>query len=248
METTPCSLDLHTPCGSQLTTLDNLAHIPTPPDTSTHKLIPHQDLFHMVEASAQNHGLEIVQSKHAVKDGLYFAMIELKSGDNHPDFSSVIGLRNSHNKKMPAALVCGTGVFVCDNLYFSGEIKIGRRHTKRMMDDLPLLVDQAMDKLVSTENQESGRIDKYKGYDVDETAVNSILIRTLDNGVISGGKIPRVLQEWREPQHKEFEDRTMWSLLNAYTEVLKPRVDGFDVFHLSDKTYKLLGVMDREVN
>ena len=91
---------------------------------------------------------------------------------------------------------------------------------------LPLLVDGAMDKLMNTESRESERIDRYKEYRIDDTMVNNILIHTLDSGVISGGKIPRVLQEWREPQHREFQDRTMWSLLNAYTEVLKPRPDG----------------------
>ena len=31
-----------------------------------------------------------------------------------------------------------------------------------------------------------------------------------------------MLKEWREPSHEAFEPRTVWSLFNAFTEVLKP--------------------------
>ena len=41
----------------------------------------------------------------------------------------VVGVRNSHDKSFPAGLVIGASIFVCDNLSFSGEVKLARKHT-----------------------------------------------------------------------------------------------------------------------
>jgi hypothetical protein len=35
--------------------------------------------------------------------------------------------------------------------------------------------------------------------------------------------LPKALKEWNEPRHAEFEPRTAWSMLNAFTEALKER-------------------------
>ncbi len=48
-----------------------------------------------------------------------------------------------------------------------------------------------------------------------------MLVRSADEGCIAWSAIGKVLTEWREPQHEEFEPRTAWSLHNAYTEVAK---------------------------
>ena len=56
------------------------------------------------------------------------------------DYNTVIGLRNSHDKVISAGVACGSGVFVCDNLCFSGEVKLARKHTANILTDLPHLV------------------------------------------------------------------------------------------------------------
>ena len=44
----------------------------------------------------------------------------------------------------PAGLVLGAAVFVCDNLSFSGEVKLARKHTSMIERDLPGLVGRAV--------------------------------------------------------------------------------------------------------
>ncbi len=34
-------------------------------------------------------------------------------------------------------------------------------------------------------------------------------------------QIPSILREWRNPRHEEFHARTLWTLFNSFTEVLK---------------------------
>ena len=59
-----------------------------------------------------------------------FGLLEVANCQQTEDYAYVLGLRNSHDKRFPAGLAVGASVFVCDNLSFSGEIKIGRKHTR----------------------------------------------------------------------------------------------------------------------
>ena len=44
----------------------------------------------------------------------------------------------------------------------------------------------------------------------------------LAKGIIAQRMLPEVWREWREPGHEAFQPRTAWSLLNAFTSVLRP--------------------------
>lgn len=61
----------------------------------------------------------------------------------------VIGMRNSNDMKFPAGLVIGIAPFVCDNLCFSGEVEVKRKHTTNIKRDLPILMTDKMDELLS---------------------------------------------------------------------------------------------------
>ena len=52
--------------------------------------------------------------------------------------------------------------------------------------------------------------------------------------------IPAVLHEWREPRHREFQERDVWSLFNSFTEALK---DG-NLAELPKRTEALHGLLD----
>jgi hypothetical protein len=58
-----------------------------------------------------------------------------------------VGLRNSHDRGYPAGLVAGTGVFICENLSFCGEVEIGRKHTRFAVRDLNHLTARAVGQL-----------------------------------------------------------------------------------------------------
>ena len=42
----------------------------------------------------------------------------------------------------------------------------------------------------------------------------------MDEEVIGARQLPLVLKEWRQPQFEEYQPRTAWTLLNAFTGVL----------------------------
>ena len=60
----------------------------------------------------------------------------------------VLGIRNSNNMRFPAGLALGVAPFVCDNLAFSGEVTISRRHTLNVINDITKMISSSMDDLL----------------------------------------------------------------------------------------------------
>jgi hypothetical protein len=135
----------------------------------------------------------------------------------------------------------GSGVFVCDNLAFSGEIQVARRHTTNIQRDLPRLVNTAVAQLVEKWTSQDNRIAAYKQLTLTDEEVHDIAIRSVDLNVFPITMVPKLLSEWREPTYEEFEPRTGWSLFNAYTQVLK---DAGSLALLPKRTMALHGLFD----
>jgi hypothetical protein len=132
-----------------------------------------------------------------------------------------VGIRNSHDQTYPAGLVAGTRVFVCDNLAFSGEVRISRKHTRYAMRDLRHLTARAVGQLGDKFLQLDQRVDAYKDRRINDPKAHDLVIRAVDCHAITASQIPDVLDQWRHPAHEAFRSRTLWSLFNAFTEVHK---------------------------
>jgi hypothetical protein len=139
----------------------------------------------------------------------------------HTDYSWVLSLRNSHDKRLPAGLVLGSQVFACDNLSFHGEIAISRKHTTGILRDLPGLVGHAVSQLSNNWHGQDRRIQRFKETELCSTAMHDLTIQLLDAQVLCGSMVPKLLKKYRHPRHPEFRDRNLWSYHNAVTETLK---------------------------
>lgn len=235
-----CNLVLH--CGASKVDRVELGSIPTPSETPSWRPIPHEGLLDAVESRLSNHGLEVVSEAHAVShDGhRYFGLLQISQGDPDADFGWVVGLRNSHDKTLPAGLVAGNAVFVCDNLAFIGEIKVTRKHTPNITRDLVPMVDDAISGLIGLLSDQDTRIKCYRESYISDADAHDLTVRALDAGAITTRMIPGVLQEWRQPRHDAFAERSLWSWFNACTELMKGRLH-----YLPQRSSALFGVCDR---
>jgi len=206
--------------------------------------IPHGSLLDLVESTLNGHGLRIVGQAHALwGDGMrYFGLMEVQNGKSDEDYGLVLGLRNSHDKSFPAAIGLGSGVFVCDNLAFSAEVTIARKHTRFIERDLPQVVDRAVGRLTEMRGRQDQRIAAYKEKRFRDRTVHDLVIRALDARVLPVTQVPTVLQEWRKPRHDEFAHggKTAWRLFNAFTEAIKGR----NLIALPRRTQALHGLID----
>jgi hypothetical protein len=210
-------------CGGEEVTLDQVIEATTPAPTKTWQPIPHANLVSVVEETIRRSGLNIVQAQHGLDHGgdRYYGLMQVANGRQDDEYGTVIGLRNSHDKVFPASLAVGAGVFVCDNLSFSGEIVIGRKHTTHIKRDLPRIVETAVGQVAKARVDQELRFAIYRDAKLDDSNVHDLLVQAMDIQAISAPMIPKVLKEWREPSHEEFEGRNMWSLFNGFTEILK---------------------------
>src|SRR5437899_7285381 len=130
--------------GGKLTR-EQLALVATPPGTATHKPIPHAEVVQaLVETLGFRH-IGIVKDEYAVsKDGMkMFGVLDLDTGMQGCRFS--LGIRNAHDKSMRLALTVGYGVFVCENMAFSGDFEpVLAKHSKHfnLVEAISVGVDQ----------------------------------------------------------------------------------------------------------
>src|SRR5919109_1079791 len=132
-------------CGSEKLARADLKEIPTPPETPTHKPVPHLLVVEsLVETLGYRH-IGVVRDEYAVsKDGMrLFGVLDLETTFDGCRFS--IGVRNSNDKSLRLAMTVGYRVLVCDNMAFHGDFTpVLAKHTKRLslMDALSIGVDR----------------------------------------------------------------------------------------------------------
>jgi len=235
------SLILH--CGNKVRTRDEIANSQTPEPTTTWHPTPHISIVEMLEEKLPHYGFEITETALSLnEDGTrMFGMMNLAT--ENPEYSPVVGFRNAHDKMFSQGIICGSSVFVCDNLAFSSEIKFQRRHTRNIERDFPGIVDEAIGKLSFAQEFQDRRIESYKNIELDDPLAHHIIVRAMKDSVYSPSKVAKVVEKWDRPTYPEFEPRTLWSLFNAVTEVLK----GGNIWTKSENTQVLHKLFDNVV-
>lgn len=217
-------LNLMLHCGAN--PVEDLAQldVPLPPQTDTFVPIPHPVVLDTVKAALRTstNEWEIVGESHGLtNDGdRYFGMLQLADpcGDLNADTGLVVGVRNSHDHRFAASLALGHGVFVCDNLAFSGEVRVNRRHTRHIRRDFPGYVARAVGKLLLGRERQNRMIRAYKDKELTTPGAHDMVIQLLDNRVIGSTMIPKILGSYRQPTYDYGREGTAWSLFNAVTE------------------------------
>lgn len=220
------NLILH--CGANAVPANEVRLAPTPAATESHFPVPHAELVAAALEMARNDfGLTVVNQAHGMTKGgaRYFGLFELESDGS--DYAPVIGLRNAHDKSFSASIALGSSVFVCDNLAFSGEVKLARKHTRHILRDLPVLMGRAFERLGKVRENQSRRIEAYKEARLALPEQDHLLVEAARCGALAWSGIGKVIAELENPTHtpEEFgvERDSAWNIFNACTEVLKTR-------------------------
>lgn len=224
-------------------TVEEVAKVPTPPATKTFLPIPFIDLINLTTERLGANGFEIVgqgyslvkpkKEKHPQQ---IFGVMDIQpaggDGVQHPDWRQVIGIRSSHNKTLPVGFAGGSRVFVCTNLAFVGDLITMRKHTVNAIDDLPVLLDEMLDKLGDVFKKQTVFIDGLKDKNLTLAQGHDIMMNAARAGAFPVSKLMGVANAWdiergvREPREGEharfgYSDKgdTAWDLYNAFTYV-----------------------------
>ena len=195
-----------------------LALVPTPEPTATWRPVPHIEVVRAVESAVRAHGLSIEAERFGLaRDSRkMFGVITLGRTGN-PEWTRCIGVRNSHDQSFAAGICCGVSVLVCSNLCFGGEHVLRRRHTSGID-----LADMARNAACHLSDGFAGLEERL--LDLHETQTSDdqariLAVKAAEYGAIPSCDILAVFGEYLEPRHEEFRERSLWSLLNAFTEV-----------------------------
>lgn len=215
-------LMLHT--GARRVELEELSTIEAPPPTDTWFPIKHSVVLERVQTTLDAAGFQIEKQQLALNQSntRFFGTLDLRA-ELHAGVTLTVGVRNSIDKSFPFGLCAGSRCFVCDNLAFCSEIVVTRKHTKfggRRFQDA---IANAMSDLRQFKDSETRRIDWMHKAQLSDDAANSYILQAFESQIVGPRLLPLVIKEWREPKHQEFVPRTVWSLFNSFTEVLKPR-------------------------
>src|SRR5215470_15060830 len=206
---------------AKLTRLE-LAEVATPQGTATHRPLPHVEVVETLVETLSFRHIGVVKEEYAVsKDGMkMFGMVDLDTGMPGCRFS--IGVRNSHDRSMRLAAVVGVRVLVCENMAFSGDFQpVLAKHSKNfsLQNALSIGVDQMQRNFDGMRKQ----VEAWRESQLADVTAKLIIYRAFIQAELEVPKAlaRRVHELYFNPQHEEFQSRTLWSLSNAFTSAFK---------------------------
>lgn len=225
-------------------TMEQLREVVVPDRTRSYMPVEHHDLVSVIRDKAAELFNPMGFEEKSLQLGLarggmqLFGHLAFLNGRSD-SMGMAIGFRNSYDKTLPVGIGVGSHVFVCDNLALGGDIKIFRKHTYRVWDDLRTFISNS---LGNAPDQYDTMIEDAKMMGQDELTNDGafeILGKLYGHDILTVTQLTVAKKEWLVPSHPEFEPRTKWSLFNAVTESLKgahPRI----VMQQHTQAYKML--------
>lgn len=200
-----------------------LREFATPAPTATHFPVPHHTVVDYVKHSLTFFGHEVIQEDYGITPdgGKFFGVLSLRSP--YGDYCDQVGLRNSHDKSFPVGVSFGSRVFTCDNLAFTGEHVIKRRHTPKIKRELPGLIAEIIEPLALARKDIAMTYDRFKATPLDQRNADHLVMDMYRKEVINLTRIADVVQAYEEPPH-DWGDKTAWRMFNAATFALTGKV------------------------
>jgi hypothetical protein len=209
--------------GGWPATKADLAAVPVPDPTDSYHPVPYGRLVEEVELHVPRFGLTVESEAFALaRDGSQmFGVLTCRNGKPAGDYTLAIGLRNSYDRSLSVGATLGHRCIVCDNLAFSGEVTMHRKHTANVFRDLPDLIYRMLSQLSSMRERLDREIAAMKTEVLGRERAHHLMVEAVRGGVVPASRLPKVIEAWEEPRHEAFRLRTAWSLFNAFTEVQK---------------------------
>ncbi len=215
------TLMLH--AGANAISYDDLRQIQTPNPTDTHVPIPHHEIVELMRYTLGFFGHEVVEEHHGVTpDGnRYFGVLMLRSP--YGDYTNMLGLRNSHDRTLPIGIAFGSRVFICDNVAFSADHVIRRKHTVKAKRELPGLVTEIVQPLQVQRIAQNQKLLRYQDTALTDEQADHAILTMYRNDIIGVQRIGDVVEQWERPSH-DWGEKTAWRLFNATTFALAGKV------------------------
>jgi hypothetical protein len=222
-------MTLVTHSGAKRVSLAEVLAVAVPAATRTWSPVGHGEVINTVSEQLPEFGLSVVNWEHALRrdGGQYFGVISVEGTDGMYEIPGVqlqIGVRNSINKSLAAGLVAGNKVFVCDNLAFSGEVALSRKHTSGIRHDLVDKTRAAFGKLLDLFGRQKKEIESFQATALPDGDRDRLITMALRSGVLPPSRFDKLEKQWKSTDPDScggVTDSTVWRWFNACTQVIK---------------------------
>jgi hypothetical protein len=199
-----------------------LALVPSPPGTDTHKVIPHHEVIDaLVETLGFRHIAPVREEYVVSRDGMkLFGIMELETTFAGCRFG--IGIRNAHDKSMRLAMTVGYRVMVCDNMAFHGDFSpVLAKHSKHF--SLQNALSVGVDQMQRNFQPMVKAVELWQGSQLTDVSARMIIYQAfIEGGLEAPRHLDRAVHDFYfNPRFPEFQPRTMWSLSNAFTSAFQ---------------------------
>lgn len=218
--------------------------VPEPQFTQTWHPIGHKRLIEALDSSVKSASMLVLNREYSLSaTGTKMFGVWQLTGSRSGQQDWAIGIRNSIDKSMTVGLVAGIHVFVCDNLVFSGDIVMLRKHTSGLTDDsLRQLCDNALGRvkhdLGNFENWFEALNDIHL---FNPTESKFLTFEAMKTGALSPGKFNEIYSTFFSETGQYFADpQTLSNWHNAITHTYHQN----SLFAVAKKNEKLTQLID----
>ena len=202
--------------------------------------VPFEMLLTQVEGEMKKREMLVRKSSQALShdNNRMFAIMdlhplgqEIAEDINNAGQNISLGLRSSYDKSFSARLGLGSRVWICDNLAFTADIVFSRKNTTHIIDELPQMVSDAFDQLPGLIYSQEQMQAHWKNTNITDKDAHDAMIRIIKAkkpngkpmGILPPSQMPKVIKYYEEPEYNGGldEDKTVWTLFNAYTSHYK---------------------------
>lgn len=203
-----------------VTTLNDLLMAPVPVGTGSYTPVSNFALIEIVKEGLDKKGMKILSERYQAnaQHTQMFAVYEIAETDGEQRL--MVGFRNSYDKSLAVGLVSGSSVIVCSNLMLKGDIKVLRKHTNGVFNDLSNIVHQTID--ISYEELESNikTAQDLKQIDMSrQEMARAAGEMFISKNLITSDQLNIMKREIISSE--KFTQETRWDFYNHLTEALK---------------------------
>ena len=171
---------------------------PQPTFTESWHPFSHAIVLDAVAAACKKFNLTIKRKEYSIrKNSKMFASWEVRSAagilmTQEKEFDLAIGIRNSIDKTHSVGLCAGERITVCDNLMFSGDFVIFRKHTGRLeIEEIVFYAEEALEALLPKMNEFHDWHEKLKAIKLTYDQASLLTVAAMKQDLIPSSKFPQ---------------------------------------------------------
>ena len=201
-------------------TKEELFAVAVPQKTASYSPVSHQILHEAVAEKILKRGWTIDNERIDTNQKGTQMFTTLGIGVGHGEQRMSVGYRNSYDKSLSVGLVSGSQIIVCSNLMFVGDVKLLRKHTSGVFNDLYYLIDEVLGETEKTFEIALEETQIFKDIPMEKRIMAEVAGRMfIQDEIINSTQLNILKKEINGSEN--FQEETLWDFYNHTTEALK---------------------------